>query len=35
MFVKDMGQEIKEKNMLTPFNFIQEFSLTPLLADLL
>lgn len=35
MFVKDMGQEIKEKNMLTLFNLIQGFSLTPLLADLL
>lgn len=32
---KDMGQEMKEKNMLTLFNLIQGVSLTPLLADLL
>lgn len=35
MFIKDMGQEMKEKNMLTQFNLIQGVSLTPLLADLL
>lgn len=35
MFIKGMGQEMKEKNMLTLFNLIQGVSLTPLLSDLL
>lgn len=35
MFIEDMGQEMEEKNMLTLFNLIWGFSLSPLLAGLL